>query len=874
MSSLDTGDFVEPAIGKSKVETLELIVLCLSVACEADDLPTIQCDIVIVDLLQAWLKTFAECKLWRHVKAEDLEKDLEKEGIGKSREMTYLSANEELIRLFLERCFCRESGDGSGGAGKATERIPSVGTPSVVADSMTPRKRSNDDADIGKADGSVDERAAKHTKGGSESLEGKPMPPPTSPPKTTIDVVDHETAAQNGDDVMAPKHEEESHEEKTIADEPDVLIPLAPSIDNPAKSSDQQNGNPVGAAGKEKECDEEAGAALSLLSLVTGTITAILPSRNTSPSVADKHAHHADGDGCADDPKAAVVTEAVEACALAIDNQQDGPVTGPVTGPRNEAGAEPSSLSQGITRHGDETSADAWRRQAESPSMYRQLSSGATSDFLNPHAVFGYPAAIADLTYPKEVVEHLHASRFRFTCSITIMRHHFLGRLQAMVGTLQDVELDDVDVSILGDVKALEQLADLGWNIGHILSPTSLCTFAPATLCDNDAMESAFTASDAESTMGSFHDAKSCQLLTAAQILEATAFLYSKLPYEDASIATMNQCLCLITAAAARLDLDSSFACEDKQSTPVGTAFSKGITSLTDDAQSGWNEERAANLQSIVTNAYTICTLLRNEAGLADRDSRREIFRRLAWLYEFTVACKSSPETIETFITSNNARFLLLSSEELMACSAIAERERGGTVDIVRAIHGFALQACAKESPANYNLMGRIFARLIELSPSRLQALEKIEEFEQLLTSKPISPDTGCDASHGDLGKDDVGVFSQKDIDFIARISYNYGVTLCELEQMQLAERFLSRSLSIAMHASASLKALKGRMEETYCEVLRKATEMKHRGRQAGTGTLAPGIVHESTSLEALKLAPPKANDQATAPLSVSHLHA
>ena len=72
---------------------------------------------------------------------------------------------------------------------------------------------------------------------------------------------------------------------------------------------------------------------------------------------------------------------------------------------------------------------------------------------------------------------------------------------------------------------------------------------------------------------------------------------------------------------------------------------------------------------------------------------------------------------------------------------------------------------------SNYHFIGELYCRLIEGSPSRQMALEKVQEFEQLLV--------------GTCGKEieDVHNFDSDHVDRIVSLIYNYGVTLVDLDQ-------------------------------------------------------------------------------------------
>jgi hypothetical protein len=162
----------------------------------------------------------------------------------------------------------------------------------------------------------------------------------------------------------------------------------------------------------------------------------------------------------------------------------------------------------------------------------------------------------------------------------------------------------------------------------------------------------------------------------------------------------------------------------------------------------------------------------------------------------------------------NTQQLLQLSANQLLSCSSINSLERkGGSLDNTRTLLTLALQVCLRDShhddhhnsndsnssnssSGNHmHLAGDIYRRLVEISASRRQAIETIEEFTQLVQSAHLSTEGGGGTA-----------FKTDDIDHIAVQAYNYAVTLSELEDVQLAERFASQSLILARFASPRFK--------------------------------------------------------------------
>lgn len=71
------------------------------------------------------------------------------------------------------------------------------------------------------------------------------------------------------------------------------------------------------------------------------------------------------------------------------------------------------------------------------------------------------------------------------------------------------------------------------------------------------------------------------------------------------------------------------------------------------------------------------------------------------------------------FLECKEKEFLCLSAPQLKTCADIACDEIGGTVDIARTMLNYSLQICQRDPIPDYQLMGALFRKLIELSPSR-----------------------------------------------------------------------------------------------------------------------------------------------------------
>ena len=307
------------------------------------------------------------------------------------------------------------------------------------------------------------------------------------------------------------------------------------------------------------------------------------------------------------------------------------------------------------------------------------------------------------------------------------------------------------------------------------------------------------------------------------------------------------------------------------------------------------------NLEIARVNAQRAQRLLRAQADF--EDCRGKLLRKTALLLEFTVLClwRDSGQC-KAFLSERQGSFLGLSAADLKTCADRAKRSHGISTEVTRILLGYALQVCTREvdmsnletaghqdmdtlasadngSAAERSgedddgieackggiehenvgscvrgsvnsglwLMSNLYRQLIELSPTRQSALEKVEEFEQLARSvqqEGTALDCEYDTTIGEEGKrsdpaalasdpaatsggvvdaHDTRVqhhhhqsrspFNTADVDKIVTLAYNYGVTLVDLDQVHLAEKFVARAISLLRHASPSLREWLPRMQ-------------------------------------------------------------
>jgi hypothetical protein len=182
----------------------------------------------------------------------------------------------------------------------------------------------------------------------------------------------------------------------------------------------------------------------------------------------------------------------------------------------------------------------------------------------------------------------------------------------------------------------------------------------------------------------------------------------------------------------------------------------------------------------------------------------------------------------EQFLAAHQQDLLALSSADLMRCATAAKGERGGSIEMTRSLLSLALQVCNREIRPSYAVMGSLYRQLMELSPSRQLALERVEEFEQLAQSLRLQQQqhsVGDNEDGEDVDGHSAPHFDRQDVDAIVSLAYNYGVALLELEQMTLSEKFLAKAIALLQHASSALNGWLGKMQETYALVLKAKSD-------------------------------------------------
>lgn len=287
---------------------------------------------------------------------------------------------------------------------------------------------------------------------------------------------------------------------------------------------------------------------------------------------------------------------------------------------------------------------------------------------------------------------------------------------------------------------------------------------------------------------------RSQQLLLGAKFFELAESLFGCMNRGESNIIMMNQAICLVIAAAARVDASSL---EEND-------FDKGVQENVFEStklQSG----PILSVPTIIENALKI---IRTLIGFEFSETLL-LLRDICISLDLSARCKLlSPSELMEYIDMKQDELMEVNTEKLIQCAHIAEEDRHITVDVIRKLYTIALQVCMREY-SNGSLIGYLFNKLIELSSTREGMLELVEQFVQLLGTQNTSnlrsmqvEDEGVNHILGIQIQD----FNVEDIDNICARTYNTCLTLCSLDQYDSAFEFIRLALVIIMHASSTLR--------------------------------------------------------------------
>ena len=171
--------------------------------------------------------------------------------------------------------------------------------------------------------------------------------------------------------------------------------------------------------------------------------------------------------------------------------------------------------------------------------------------------------------------------------------------------------------------------------------------------------------------------------------------------------------------------------------------------------------------------------------GKEDQQIRTVIFM----LYVSTFTREHSIKESEDFITSNSAEIMVLDDEHMREFIDLISQENKFSVEAIRKALEYCVQSLScRTSPPS--LLGWVYRKLVDLSPSRKYACAKIED---LVAALRACKEGNC--------------FDVDDMDSVVARAYNSSLMLIDLDQLSLAEQFAEYGLTLAAYGSEETKS-------------------------------------------------------------------
>lgn len=370
--------------------------------------------------------------------------------------------------------------------------------------------------------------------------------------------------------------------------------------------------------------------------------------------------------------------------------------------------------------------------------------------------------------------------QFKLLCDLLVVKSIVLDIMDEIVNTYNKFK----STKLFGNEREMEWIGTYLWQFG-----CSLTRCDKLSLNIDQSITSEYSAFISESMPHVTNTSQSDRLLLASDFFEMAERCFSCMLSGDKSAIASNQIMCLIISCASRIDAESLIQNGNEE---MNTFPSMNLSE---------RYELSMNLSKARSSIIHAQTLLRNISDNDDSHSLNQL-QNISLILEFSLLCKASPpiqsSVIEDFITCKTENFLCLTVDELITCADIATSEPSGTVELTRRMYAFALQISIRDGNSKANI-GNLYAKLIELSPTRAEALSRLKEFYQILSRRKNE----LSGNSLETSEDD---FTVADVDRICSLCYNYSVTLQILEQYNFAADFVTMSLQILEFCSEMMR--------------------------------------------------------------------
>lgn len=279
-------------------------------------------------------------------------------------------------------------------------------------------------------------------------------------------------------------------------------------------------------------------------------------------------------------------------------------------------------------------------------------------------------------------------------------------------------------------------LADVAWNLGTLLMENSSSIQSDCALLLS-------------------HWGLAAEFFEAAQQIYGFVDTVGSGSLALSSAADNMRVQCLLTAASLRVDIHNMYESCD---------FSSAMHN---------HEGHVKYMPERSKNIAIACENLESASVLTTPSHPQLLTLRLAYY------CSTSVP--DMFISDNTQGFLQMSLSQIERCADTILSEQVPPAICRQFLH-IVIQRAFQDTIPCYHTIGKYYSKLINLSSTRNEALQKVEEFEQL------------------VGKD--LEFNAEDINYICCMCYNWGITLIQLDQITLAEKFISKALNLYHYTS------------------------------------------------------------------------
>lgn len=183
-------------------------------------------------------------------------------------------------------------------------------------------------------------------------------------------------------------------------------------------------------------------------------------------------------------------------------------------------------------------------------------------------------------------------------------------------------------------------------------------------------------------------------------------------------------------------------------------------------------------------------SLFRSLMEHLDKDSP---LHKQSLIIEFAAECAHRPAELCDFIVQREGQFLASDVTTVMETVQLSQQYKSVGIDIPRQLLVYALDIAKRMKPVDFARLGDIYRRQLMMCSSRQQCLEIIANFEDCLQK----------------AKERGVRLVTEDINAVVSTAYNNGVTLMELGQHRVAERFVESAARLLPHAGESMSMWK-----------------------------------------------------------------